>query len=204
MFSTMRIWRYRRRGASRGRNAEAHDVGRGPSPGQHGAPQGHLDRREDAAGAHGHPRRRGDRRRGPQGPRPAALFRPGVRARRRSARRHPRSPTAMSASCPRASSTIPATPGRGCSSCSPPTARPSTPPRPRPRRASRLAKVDTVTVGAGTAGLSALREVRRATDDFLLVHDGHWGTTCAVVGCMPSKVLIEAANAFHRRRAFVA
>ncbi|MCF3974704.1 dihydrolipoyl dehydrogenase [Paracoccus salsus] len=63
-------------------------------------------------------------------------------------------------------------------------------------------RVDTVIVGAGSAGLSALREVRRYTDDFLLVNDGHWGTTCAAVGCMPSKALIEAANAFHRRDAF--
>ena len=63
-------------------------------------------------------------------------------------------------------------------------------------------KVDTVIVGSGTAGLSALREVRRYTEDFLLVNDGHWGTTCAAVGCMPSKALIEAANAFHRRHAF--
>ena len=63
-------------------------------------------------------------------------------------------------------------------------------------------KVDTVIVGAGTAGLSALREVRRYTDDFLLINDGHWGTTCAANGCMPSKALIEAANAFHRRKAF--
>lgn len=59
--------------------------------------------------------------------------------------------------------------------------------------------VDTIIIGAGTAGLSALHEVRRYTDDFLLVNDGHWGTTCAAVGCMPSKALIEAANAFHRR-----
>jgi len=63
-------------------------------------------------------------------------------------------------------------------------------------------KVDTVIVGAGTSGLSALREVRRYTDDFLLVNEGGWGTTCAAVGCMPSKALIEAANAFHRRHAF--
>ncbi|WP_296762516.1 dihydrolipoyl dehydrogenase [Sediminimonas sp.] len=63
-------------------------------------------------------------------------------------------------------------------------------------------KVDTVIVGAGSAGLSALREVRRYTDDFLLVNDGHWGTTCAAVGCMPSKALIEAANALHRRGTF--
>lgn len=67
---------------------------------------------------------------------------------------------------------------------------------------SERMKVDTVIVGAGTAGLSALREVRRYTDDFLLVNDGHWGTTCAAVGCMPSKALIEAARAFHRRHAF--
>ncbi|MFN4130751.1 MAG: FAD-dependent oxidoreductase [Paracoccaceae bacterium] len=63
-------------------------------------------------------------------------------------------------------------------------------------------KVDTVIVGAGSAGLSALHEVRRYTKDFLLINDGHWGTTCAAVGCMPSKALIEAANAFHRRHAF--
>lgn len=65
-------------------------------------------------------------------------------------------------------------------------------------------QVDTVIVGSGTSGLSALREVRRCTDDFLLVNDGHWGTTCAAVGCMPSKALIEAANAFHRRKALAA
>jgi len=47
-----------------------------------------------------------------------------------------------------------------------------------------------------------LREVRRYTDDFLLVNDGHWGTTCAADGCMPSKALIEAANVFHRRHDF--
>ncbi len=77
----------------------------------------------------------------------------------------------------------------------------STPPRPRPTRTSERVKVDTAIVGAGTAGLSALREVRRYTDDFVLINHGHWGTTCAATGCMPSKTLIEAANAFHRRRA---
>jgi len=67
---------------------------------------------------------------------------------------------------------------------------------------SKPLKVDTVIVGAGSAGLSALREVRQYTDDFLVINDGHWGTTCAAVGCMPSKALIEAANAFHRRSTF--
>lgn len=63
---------------------------------------------------------------------------------------------------------------------------------------------DVVIVGAGSAGLAALREVRKRTDNFLLVNDGPWGTSCARVGCMPSKVLIEAANAWHRRHHFEA
>jgi len=58
---------------------------------------------------------------------------------------------------------------------------------------------DVIILGAGTAGLAALREVRRRTENFILVNDGQYGTTCARVGCMPSKVLIEAANAFHMR-----
>lgn len=60
-------------------------------------------------------------------------------------------------------------------------------------------KAKVVIIGSGTAGLSALREVRRTTDSFLLINHGSWGTTCASVGCMPSKALIEAANAFHAR-----
>src|SRR6056297_603442 len=60
-------------------------------------------------------------------------------------------------------------------------------------------RAEIVIVGAGTTGLSALREVRRHTEDVLLINDGHWGTTCAAVGCMPSKALIAAANAFHAR-----
>jgi dihydrolipoamide dehydrogenase len=61
---------------------------------------------------------------------------------------------------------------------------------------------DVVIVGAGTAGLAALREVRKRTDNFVIINDGPWGTVCARVGCMPSKALIEAANAFHRRTSF--
>ena len=61
---------------------------------------------------------------------------------------------------------------------------------------------DTIIIGAGSAGLSALREVRKRTDSFLIINDGPWGTTCARVGCMPSKLLIEAANAFDRRKTF--
>lgn len=61
---------------------------------------------------------------------------------------------------------------------------------------------EVVIIGAGTAGLSALREVRKRTDDFLIINDGPYGTTCARVGCMPSKALIESANVFHRREHF--
>ncbi|WP_291993645.1 dihydrolipoyl dehydrogenase [Candidatus Accumulibacter sp. ACC003] len=64
--------------------------------------------------------------------------------------------------------------------------------------------LDVIIIGAGSAGLAALREVRKRTESFLLINDGHYGTTCARVGCMPSKALIEAASAFHRRHSFEA
>jgi dihydrolipoamide dehydrogenase len=61
-------------------------------------------------------------------------------------------------------------------------------------------RVDVAIIGAGTAGLSALKEVSKNTEDYVLIQDGPLGTTCARVGCMPSKVLIQVANDFHRRR----
>ena len=64
--------------------------------------------------------------------------------------------------------------------------------------------LDAIIIGAGSAGLAALREVRKQTEQFLIVNDGPYGTTCARVGCMPSKLLIEAANAYHRRHTFEA
>ncbi|MDP1829773.1 MAG: dihydrolipoyl dehydrogenase [Archangium sp.] len=60
--------------------------------------------------------------------------------------------------------------------------------------------LDVIIIGAGTAGLSALREVKKRTQSFAIINDGPWGTMCARVGCMPSKALIAAANAFHARR----
>jgi dihydrolipoamide dehydrogenase len=62
--------------------------------------------------------------------------------------------------------------------------------------------LDVIIIGAGSAGLAALREVQKRTENFLLINNGPYGTTCARVGCMPSKALIEAANAFHRRHSF--
>jgi dihydrolipoamide dehydrogenase len=61
---------------------------------------------------------------------------------------------------------------------------------------------DVAIIGAGTAGLAALRETQRHTERFVIINDGPYGTTCARVGCMPSKTLIESANAFHRRNEF--
>ena len=62
--------------------------------------------------------------------------------------------------------------------------------------------VDVAIIGAGSAGLSARSEVARQTDNYLVIDDGPLGTTCARVGCMPSKVLIQVANDFHRRHEF--
>ncbi len=62
--------------------------------------------------------------------------------------------------------------------------------------------VDVAIVGAGSAGLAARSEVARVTDDYVVIEHGALGTTCARVGCMPSKVFIQAANDFHRRHAF--
>ena len=60
-------------------------------------------------------------------------------------------------------------------------------------------KLDVIIIGAGSAGLAAVRQIKKNTDNFVLINDGPYGTTCARVGCMPSKALIEIANAFHAR-----
>lgn len=65
-----------------------------------------------------------------------------------------------------------------------------------------MRRVKVAILGAGTAGLTALGVVRKHTDDVVVVNHGPYGTTCARVGCMPSKALIHIANDFHRRRAF--
>ena len=58
-------------------------------------------------------------------------------------------------------------------------------------------EVDVAIIGAGTAGLSARREVEKAGKSYVLIEAGPYGTTCARVGCMPSKLLIAAAEAAH-------
>ena len=63
-------------------------------------------------------------------------------------------------------------------------------------------EVDVAIIGAGSAGLFALSQVRKQTDNYVLIDGGELGTTCARVGCMPSKVLIQVAEDFHRRKIF--
>ena len=53
---------------------------------------------------------------------------------------------------------------------------------------------DVVIIGAGSAGLGALAEVKKVTARLLLVESGPLGTMCARTGCMPSKALIEWAR----------
>lgn len=58
-----------------------------------------------------------------------------------------------------------------------------------------MRKVDVAIIGAGTAGMGAYRAARQHTESVVLIEGGPYGTTCARVGCMPSKLLIAAAEA---------
>ena len=57
--------------------------------------------------------------------------------------------------------------------------------------------VDVAVIGAGTAGLAAYRAARARGARAVIIESGPHGTTCARVGCMPSKLLIAAAEASH-------
>lgn len=61
--------------------------------------------------------------------------------------------------------------------------------------------MDVAILGAGTAGLVAWRTAKKAGKTALMIDPGPFGTTCARVGCMPSKLLIAAADAAHHARA---
>jgi len=56
---------------------------------------------------------------------------------------------------------------------------------------------DVAVIGAGSAGMSAYRAVKAHGKTAVLIEGGPYGTTCARVGCMPSKLLIAAAEAAH-------
>ncbi len=68
------------------------------------------------------------------------------------------------------------------------------------RTPSLPGSVDVAVIGAGTAGLAAYRAALATTPRVLLIEAGAYGTTCARVGCMPSKLLIAAAEAAHGAR----
>ena len=55
--------------------------------------------------------------------------------------------------------------------------------------------VEVAIIGAGTAGMAAYRTASEHTRSLALIDSGPLGTTCARVGCMPSKLLIAAGEA---------
>ena len=61
-------------------------------------------------------------------------------------------------------------------------------------------RCDVAVIGAGTAGLAAERAARSNGANTLLIDPHFNGTTCATVGCMPSKLLIAASHAAHAAR----
>jgi dihydrolipoamide dehydrogenase len=63
-------------------------------------------------------------------------------------------------------------------------------------------QVDVAIIGAGSAGLTAQEFVVQKTDNYVIIDDGPLGTTCARVGCMPSKALIAVADDYHKRLFF--
>ncbi|RFA24492.1 dihydrolipoyl dehydrogenase [Alkalilimnicola ehrlichii] len=58
-------------------------------------------------------------------------------------------------------------------------------------------ETDVAVIGAGSAGLAAYRAVRAQGKRAVIIESWEYGTTCARVGCMPSKLLIAAAEAAH-------
>ena len=56
---------------------------------------------------------------------------------------------------------------------------------------------DIAIIGGGTAGMVAYRQARKHSDQVVLIEAERFGTTCARVGCMPSKLLIAAAEVAH-------
>ena len=63
-------------------------------------------------------------------------------------------------------------------------------------------QVDVAIIGSGSAGLYAMSRVRPSGKSVVLINGGELGTTCARVGCMPSKAVIQVAEDFHRRGIF--
>jgi dihydrolipoamide dehydrogenase len=58
-------------------------------------------------------------------------------------------------------------------------------------------RTEVAVIGAGTAGMTGYRAAKAGGKQTLLIESNVYGTTCARVGCMPSKLLISAADAAH-------
>ena len=73
---------------------------------------------------------------------------------------------------------------------------------PRELHVQQERQVDVAIIGLGSAGLYALGKVRPSGKSVVAIDGGELGTTCARVGCMPSKAAIQVAEDFHRRQIF--
>ena len=62
-------------------------------------------------------------------------------------------------------------------------------------------RTEVAVIGAGTAGMTGYRAAKADGKQTLLIESNVYGTTCARVGCMPSKLLISAADAAHMLQA---
>jgi dihydrolipoamide dehydrogenase len=63
---------------------------------------------------------------------------------------------------------------------------------------SKTIHVDIAIIGTGSAGMRAYTQAKEKTDSIALIEGNVYGTTCARVGCMPSKLMIAPAEARHR------
>ena len=63
-------------------------------------------------------------------------------------------------------------------------------------------ELDAAVIGAGSAGLRAMARILDKTDNALIFEGGKEGTTCARIGCMPSKAFIHIANLMYSSRLF--
>lgn len=61
-------------------------------------------------------------------------------------------------------------------------------------------ETDVAIIGVGSAGMTAYKAARKHTDKIITIEAHDYGTTCARVGCMPSKLLIAAALAANNAR----
>lgn len=59
---------------------------------------------------------------------------------------------------------------------------------------------DLAIIGAGTAGMAAYKAAAAHGLHIALIESGPYGTLCARQGCMPSKLLLAAADAAHQAR----